>query len=131
MISNHVICATNKGSDQPARSLIRDFASRLNILCILSYWEFQRSKGGCIGSFESTLVKIPHCWKSQVRMSAQVRMSSRRGQGGVNSIKVDSKTNAPMALSWTQFGPTNYQDIYHDSYMIVCLDHKRDSVLST
>ena len=62
------------------------------------------SKGGCIGSFESTLVKIPHCWKSQVRMSAQVRMSSRRGQGGVNSIKVDSNTNAPMALSWTQFG---------------------------
>ena len=23
-------------------------------------------KGGCIGSSESTLVKIPHCWKSHV-----------------------------------------------------------------
>ena len=33
-ISNHVGCATSKGSDQPAhtRSLIRAFASRLNIL---------------------------------------------------------------------------------------------------
>ena len=33
-ISNNVICATSKGSDQPAheRSLIRAFASRLNIL---------------------------------------------------------------------------------------------------
>ena len=33
-ISNNVVCATSKGSDQPAhmRSLIRAFASRLNIL---------------------------------------------------------------------------------------------------
>ena len=28
--------------------------------------EFLSLKGGCIGSFESTLVKIPHCWKSRV-----------------------------------------------------------------
>ena len=33
-ISNNVVCATSKGSDQPAhtRSLIRAFAGRLNIL---------------------------------------------------------------------------------------------------
>ena len=33
-ISNNVVCATSKGSDQPAhtRSLIRAFASRRNIL---------------------------------------------------------------------------------------------------
>ena len=33
-ISNKVVCATSKGSDQPAhmRSLIRAFAHRLNIL---------------------------------------------------------------------------------------------------
>ena len=33
-ISNNVVCATSKGSDQPAhmRSLIRAFAKRLNIL---------------------------------------------------------------------------------------------------
>ena len=33
-ISNNVVCATSKGSDQPAhtRSLIRAFANRLNIL---------------------------------------------------------------------------------------------------
>ena len=33
-ISNHVVCAISKGSDQPALmcSLIRAFASRLNIL---------------------------------------------------------------------------------------------------
>ena len=33
-ISNNVVCATSKGSDQPShmRSLIRAFVSRLNIL---------------------------------------------------------------------------------------------------
>ena len=29
------------------------------------YFEFLSLKGGCIGS-DSTLVKMPHCWKSHV-----------------------------------------------------------------
>ena len=39
LISKNVVCATSKASDQPAhkRSLIRAFASRLNILGVLSY----------------------------------------------------------------------------------------------
>ena len=39
-ISNNVVCATSKGSDQPAHThrLIRAFASRLNILWLISYW---------------------------------------------------------------------------------------------
>ena len=28
--------------------------------------EFLRLKGGCTGSSESALVKLPHCWKSHV-----------------------------------------------------------------
>ena len=28
--------------------------------------EFLRLKGGCTGLSESTLVKMPHCWKSHV-----------------------------------------------------------------
>ena len=38
-ISNNVVCATSKGSDQPAHTLrlIRAFVSRLHILLILSY----------------------------------------------------------------------------------------------
>ena len=38
-ISNNVVCATSKGSDQHVRmrSLIRAFASRLNVLWLLSY----------------------------------------------------------------------------------------------
>ena len=40
VISNNVVCATSKALDQPAHmlSLIRAFASRLNILWLLSYW---------------------------------------------------------------------------------------------
>ena len=26
--------------------------------------EFLSLRGGCTGSYESTLVKMPHCWKS-------------------------------------------------------------------
>ena len=61
-ISNNVVCATIKALDQAAhmRSLIRAFASRLNIL------EFLGLKGGCTGSSESTLVKMPTSWKSHV-----------------------------------------------------------------
>ena len=28
--------------------------------------EFLSLKGGCTGLSESTLVKIPHCWKAQI-----------------------------------------------------------------
>ena len=34
--------------------------------------EFLSLKGGCTGSSESTLVKMPHCWKSHV--SAQMSL---------------------------------------------------------
>ena len=30
------------------------------------HFEFLSLRGGCIGSSESTHVKMPHCWKSHV-----------------------------------------------------------------
>ena len=74
-ISNNVVCATSKASDQPAHTctLIRAFASCFiqNSPWVLSYWlniilEFLLFKGGCTGSSESILVKMSHCWKSCV-----------------------------------------------------------------
>ena len=67
-ISNNVVCATSKASNQPAhtRSLIRAFSSCLYILWPLSYLEFLSLPRGCTGLSEFTLVKIPHCWKSHV-----------------------------------------------------------------
>ena len=58
---------TRKVSDQPAHthSLNRAFASGLNILCVLSLCvEFLSLTGGCTRLSESTLVEMPHCWKS-------------------------------------------------------------------
>ena len=69
MISNNVVCATSKASDQPARmrSLIRAFASHLIEsfmtvkLLTEHHLEFLSLKGGCIGLSESTHIKLPHC----------------------------------------------------------------------
>ena len=36
------------------------------------YLEFLSLKGGCTGSSESTLVKMPHCYKS--RVAAQIKV---------------------------------------------------------
>ena len=44
----------------------RKFASMTVKLLTEQYLEFLSLKRGCIGSSESTLVKIPHCWKSHV-----------------------------------------------------------------
>ena len=61
-----MVCATSKGLDQPAhtRSLIR--AEREYFMTVKLLTDFLSLKGGCTGLAESTLVKIPHCWKSHV-----------------------------------------------------------------
>ena len=72
-ISNNVVCATSKASDQPAhtRSLIRAFAGRLTICTIVKllaehHLEFLSLKRGYTGSYEYAHVIMPHCWKSHV-----------------------------------------------------------------
>ena len=61
-----MVCAVSKDPDQPAhtRSLIRAFASRLNDCKATD--RIVSLKSGCIGSSESTLVKMAHSWKSHV-----------------------------------------------------------------
>ena len=41
--------------------------------------EFLSLKGGCTGSYESTLVKMPHCWKSHA--TAQLIKIANRNLG--------------------------------------------------
>ena len=41
--------------------------------------EFLNLKGGCRGSSESTLVKMPHCWKSHAVAQLLVGISSNYG----------------------------------------------------
>ena len=70
---------TSKGSDQPVacayaqsdQSLCWSFESSmsvriLSLLLTEHHLVFLSLKGGCTVSSESTLVKIPHCWKSHV-----------------------------------------------------------------
>ena len=61
-----MVSATSKGSDQPAhtRSLKSLEYSMIAPLLAEQHLEFQSLKGGC--TCWSTLVKIPHCWKSHV-----------------------------------------------------------------
>ena len=72
-ISNNVVCAISKASDQPAHmgSLIRAFASRLKHSMSVKllnehHLEFLTLKRDCTGLSESTLVKMPHFLKSHV-----------------------------------------------------------------
>ena len=51
-------------------------------LLTVHHLEFQSLKGGCIGSSESTLVKMPHCWKSnavaQINFATALPMISNK-----------------------------------------------------
>ena len=64
-------------------------------LLIKYYLEFLRLKGGCRGSSESTLVKMPHCWKARVMahmlMTGMVQVK-RINWGGMKYIKIFSRT---------------------------------------
>ena len=63
-ISNNVVCAASKGSDQTAQTHIcwsLEYSLSVKLL-IEHHLEFLSLRGGT-GFSESTLVKIPHCSK--------------------------------------------------------------------
>ena len=45
--------------------------------------EFLSLKGGCTGSSESTLVKMPHCWKSHVAAHIYIHDDEERSDSVV------------------------------------------------
>ena len=46
------------------------------------HFEFLCLTGGCTGSSESTLVKMPHCWKSHVAAQYLMVTIGHVGSGG-------------------------------------------------
>ena len=46
-------------------------------LLIKNHLEFLSLRGGCIGSSESTRVKMPHCWKSYVMAQLKELISAQ------------------------------------------------------
>ena len=81
-ISNNVVCVTSKSSDQPAytcsliRSLFLSLEYSISVKLLTEHHlEFLLLKVDCTDTSESTLVKIPHCWKSHV--AAHILMHTR------------------------------------------------------
>ena len=109
-IFNNVVCATSKGSDQPAptRSLIKAFASRLEYsmnvkLMTEHHLEFLSLKVGCTGSYQSTLVKVPHSWKShalaQLSRLTICRMRNRRFSKDIRAINFRFRKEDPQKVN--------------------------------
>ena len=70
-ISNNVVCAISKASDQPYAQSDQSLYLSLEYSMIVKpltehYLECLHLKGGCTGWSESTHVKMLHCWKSHV-----------------------------------------------------------------
>ena len=68
-ISNNVVCATSKTSDQAYAQSDQSLCWSLEYSMLVKlltehHLEFLSLKGGCRGSSESTLVKMSNCWKS-------------------------------------------------------------------
>ena len=69
-MSNNMVCATSKASDQSAQSdqsLCLSLEYSMSVKLVNEHHlEVLSLKGGCTCSSESTLVKMSHCWKSHV-----------------------------------------------------------------
>ena len=109
------------------------------------YLEFLSLKGGCTGSSESILVKMPHCWKSHVTahfyflfvsVSQKLDTPNQTAEylGKQNQIvwkinKLPGKTETVAQFRVGLLQPCNYQfsNILH--LKISCQKHKIGSLL--
>ena len=58
------------------KSLCKSLAYSMRVKLLTEHHlVFLSLRGGCIGSSESSLVKIPHCWKSHV--TAQIHIDNK------------------------------------------------------
>ena len=61
---------------QSDQSICQPFEYSMNVkLLTEQHLEFLSLAGGCTGSFESTLVKMPHCWKLHVAVHISLAVS--------------------------------------------------------
>ena len=107
-ISNNVVCATSRASDQPAhtRSLIRAFVCCLNKLLTEPLGVSKLKRRLYKLTQESTLVKIPHCWKSHVKAhillfrskSFQIKMKFSPGR-----VFIYLQTLVKCCILWQSF----------------------------
>ena len=81
-----MVCATSKGSDHPTdQSLCWSLAYSMTVKLVTGqHFGFLSLKGSCTGSSESTLVKIPYCWKAHV--TAHMQLSPLVAVAGGDSV---------------------------------------------
>ena len=66
-ISNNVVCAISKASDQSDQSQCQSLEYSMSVKLLTEHHlEFLSLIGGCTGSFEYIHIKMPHCWKSHI-----------------------------------------------------------------
>ena len=76
--------------------------------------EFLSLKGGCTGSYESTLVKMPHCWKTHI--VAQLCNTSSNNSMCPSFVFIDRKNvveQIRLHVSCELSSGSQYQAIFH------------------
>ena len=61
------------------------------------HFEFPSLKVGCAGSSESTLVKMPHCWKSHVTAHFLLPFSGLFRFSGENRCHYQEDSSKPLS----------------------------------
>ena len=72
--------------------------------------EFLSLKGGCTGSSESTLVKMPHCWKSHVT----AHLSGSVGCKHMQAVWTQIRLSVSKASFLIYIQSVRYSDDTHD-----------------
>ena len=94
-----MVCATSKGSDQPAHTL--EYSMSVKLLTE-HHLVFLSLTGGCRGSCESTLVKMSNCWKSPATAHFSLFYFINLFQRATNALCVQSVSNTNTISLFTQ-----------------------------
>ena len=146
-----MVCATSKASDQPAhtRSLIRAFASRFEYsitvkLLTEQHLELLSLTGGCRGSSESKLVKMPNCLKSHVaaHLLTLSRLESHKQvilhtlqtphkmqQSECQTVWIQISPNKVMGLIWIHTVCKSYQQMTLVGIELTLMQSERSNLL--
>ena len=68
------------------------------------HMEFVRLPGGCTDSYESTLVKTPHCWKSHVTAQISLIAADVFSKAMIQLLSVSRLFLLPLFVDFCVFG---------------------------
>ena len=86
-----------------------DYSTSVKKLQTEHHLEFLSLKGGCTGSSESTLVKMPHCWKSHGTAQLLFHLLQK------HNITLETEPHKKNGLTWIKPGTTQIFSREEDS----------------